>query len=675
MAALGTGLDARPDSTAALAPEPTATIAAPTWFGRNWPVLALGAAAMVIAIVARHVIYPSFSWNRDELTYLWQTDALRGGHIFTTGGGAPQFYWPWLAGLRGDVFFPQYTVGWPLVLLVVDVIFGSPELALALGAALAVLGTYAFARALTDDRQLALVSGTLMLASPIVVIQGGVYLAYLFSLGLGLFFGAALLTGLRRESRWLLLGAGVILGWVLLTRPYDAVLWGGPLFAYAVFISWRKWGALWRAACWVAIGFVPFVAFTLLYNRRVTGSFTQFPITAKDPLDTFGFGPRRLMPIGQIFDYSIGRAARSVAHNLRTAPAFLVGGWLGAAAAVAGLWLRRRERSTLALLALAAAFPVGYFFFWGNLLSGRAASLSSPIYYVPLYAPACIFVATTVIAAWHRRRGLAVVLCAVVAVATIPYLVSKIGTNHKISAAQQAWKGATRSIQGRAAVIVEHSGPYLMHLNPYSQNVPDLDGKILYAVDSAAANLDLIAAHPDRTPYLERTSDPAFDDPVSYHDAPLPRVSLIPLRVLRGKTVTLRVRVSDPRDELAVVVFLQIGNHVEQRTLATDASAGATYETEWTLAPAASADLTTGTVPLTKRLGTIRIGMGAAATPGDALAQKQVQERFSYRLNADTDQVEVLYPSRKFVRHRRGRTLVREVDRLRELGVEITTNL
>ena len=273
-----------------------------------------------MAILARHLVYPSFSWNRDEATYLWQMDALRGGHIFTTDGGAPQFYWPWLTGFRDGVFFSQYTVGWPLFLLAVDAIFGSPELALAFGAVLAVLGTYAFTRVLTNDRTLALVSATLMLASPIIVIQGGVYLAYLFSLGLGLFFGAALLAGLRRQSRWLFLVCGVLLGWILLTRPFDAVLWGAPLFAYAAVHLVAEMGTLWRAAWWIAVGFTPFVAFTLFYNHRVTGSFTQFPITAKDPLDTFGFGARQLMPIGEIFDYTIGRAVRSVLHNFRTLP-------------------------------------------------------------------------------------------------------------------------------------------------------------------------------------------------------------------------------------------------------------------------------------------------------------------------------------------------------------------
>ena len=572
MSAPGKTLDARPDATVTEPVEPVIARAEPTWFDRNWPLLALGAGAFVVAILARHLIYPSFSWNRDEATYLWQVDALRGGHIFAIDGGAPQFFWPWLTGFRDGVFFSQYTVGWPLFLLGVDAIFGSPELALALGAVLAVLGTYAFTRVLTNDRTLALVAATLMLASPIVVIQSGVYLAYLFALGVGLFFGAAFLAGLRRRSPWLFLVSGVLLGWVLLTRPFDAVLWAAPLFAYAVFISWRKWGTLWRAGCWVAVGFAPFVAFTLFYNHRVSGSFTQFPITAKDPLDTFGFGPRRLMPIGEIFHYSIGRAVRSVLHNFRTLPGFFVAGWIGIAVGVVGLWLRRRDRSTLALVALAVSFPAGYFFFWGSLLSSRAAGISGPIYYLPLYVPACIFLATTLIAAWRRRRGLAVALCLVLAVATIPYLVSKIGVNHKISAAQQPWKDATRSIRDRALVIVADSGPYLMHLNPYSGNQPDLDSRILFAVDRGAEDLDLIAAHTDRTPYLESTTDPGFDDPVAYHDAPVPRVWLTQLQVLHGKTVTLRVRVTNPRDEPAVVVYLRIGQHVEQRTLATDAA-------------------------------------------------------------------------------------------------------
>src|SRR5439155_25567731 len=145
------------------------------------------------------------------------------------------------------------------------------------------------------------------------------------------------------------------------------------------------------------------------------------------------------------------------------------------------------------------------------------------------------------------------------------------------------WKGVTDSIHGKALVIVENSGPYLMHLNPYSFNTPKLDGRILYAVDRRVDNLHLIATHPRRTPFLERTSDPAFDDPVGYHDAPVPTVSLIPLRVLHGRAVTLRLQATS-RGEPVVEAYLRINNHIVRRILATDAKKGDKFETEWTVA-------------------------------------------------------------------------------------------
>jgi hypothetical protein len=672
VAAVGTDVDARPEPDAVRAREPHDTAAEPTWLRRHWPLVALAAGAVAVTLLSRYLIYPAFSWNRDEATYLWQVDALRAGRIFTTDGGAPLFFWPWLTGLRDGAFFSQYTVGWPLVLLAFDVVLGSPVLALALGSVLAVLGTYSFTRELTADRTLALVSATLMLAAPVVVIQGGVYLAYLFSLGLGLYFGAALLAGLRRRSRWLLVVAGLLLGWILLTRPFDAVLWAAPMFAYALIVYWRDRRRWWSGVWWSGVAFAPFVVFTLLYNHRVSGSFTTFPITAKLELDRFGFGPRQLMPVGEIFDYTIGRGVRSVLHNFRTMPPFFVGGWIGVAIATFGVWLRRRDRSTLALLGIAAAFPGGYFFFWGNLLSSRAASLSAPVYYIPLYAPACVFLATVLIWAWRRRRVIGVVLAVVVAVATVPYLVEKIRPNHKISAAQEPWKHATDPIQGRALVIVAASGPYLMHLNPFSRNGPDLDDRILYALDRGAENLDVMGRSPRRTPYLELTTDPLFDDPVAYHDAPIPRVSLIPLSVMNGRSVTFRVQVTNPRRDPVVTTYFRVGRNASRTTISTDPSG--TLTTEWTVAPAGSPEDEAGAIPLTKRVDDIRIGVGSGATPDRALDEQQL-EVFSYRLDRSTGNIELLNPSRKFDAKRTPDGLeVHERTRVRGLDVQVITN-
>ena len=325
MAALGTDVDARPDATPAspeiVVDEPVATGRASGWMRRNWEVLALAVAAIVVALAVQHFVYPAFSWNRDEVTYLWQVDGLSAGKVLMTDGGAPQFFWPWLAGHTGSAFFAQYTVGWPLLLLAVETVFGSPLLSLAFGTVLAVVGTYALARELTGDRSLALLAGVFMLASPVVVIQSGTYLGYLFSLGLGLLFGTALLAGLRRPSTGLLLLAGVLLGWLLLTRPLDAILWAAPFAGYALVVYWRRWRKLAGATVTLAVGFLPFVAVTLLYNRHISGSLTTFPLTAKDPLDTFGFGIRRLMPGAALFSYSGRVAIESTLDNLPRAAA------------------------------------------------------------------------------------------------------------------------------------------------------------------------------------------------------------------------------------------------------------------------------------------------------------------------------------------------------------------
>lgn len=189
--------------------------------------LALGAVA--VALLSHHFLFPAYSWNRDEVVYLWQSDGLRHGMLTTPTGGFPQFFHPWLAGVSGDRFFSQYTLGWPLPLLASQVVFGTAAGALALGAALAVVGTYLLARELLVDRRIALIAGLGMLGSPILVIQSGIYLGYLFTLGLGLLFTTAMVSATRTRRYGRCVFAGFLIGWVFMTRPFDAVLWAGAV--------------------------------------------------------------------------------------------------------------------------------------------------------------------------------------------------------------------------------------------------------------------------------------------------------------------------------------------------------------------------------------------------------------------------------------------------------------
>ena len=148
----------------------------------RWALPALTLTAFAVSLLVQHTIFPALSWNRDEAVYLWHVDVLRAGQLSTTDGGHPDLFQPWLSAARDGTLFSQYTLGWPLVLLAGSVL-GSTDLAVAAGAALAVAGTWALVHELSRDRALATVAALFMLVSPILLVQSGGLLNYLFTLG------------------------------------------------------------------------------------------------------------------------------------------------------------------------------------------------------------------------------------------------------------------------------------------------------------------------------------------------------------------------------------------------------------------------------------------------------------------------------------------------------------
>jgi hypothetical protein len=639
---------------------------------RTGLVVALLVVAAIVSVVVHHVVYPGLSWNRDEVTYLWQVRGLRAGDLLTTAGPAPHFFQPWLTGLRGDQFFSQYTLGWPGVMLVADVLFGSPLMAQVFGTVVAVLGVYVFTREITRDFTLSFVTAVLMLASPMVITQSGVYLGYLFSLGCGLLFGAALFSGLRLRQGWRLVAAGALLGVLFVTRPFDAVVWAAVMGGYAIFTTWREWARQLRALGLVFLGILPFFVLTLLHNHAVTGKFTTFPFTAKEPLDSFGFGYRRLMPRIHGMDYTLVEAVKGTGLSGFYVPQFLVGSYVALLLAGFGLWYRRRDRTTLLLLAMGVAFPIGYFVFWGNRLASGFAYLSGPVYFLPMFVPLCILVATTLLRLWRRRRGLLIALCCVLALATVPFLYDKSRMNHNISAAQVPWKDADARVPDNSLVVVRDSGPYLLHLNPYGINAPDLDGRVLYAVDRNAKTFDLLDRYPDRTPIMEITSNTALDDAIHHPDAVPPRIFLEPITVHAAPAVTFRVQVRNPGGAAATVASIQVGDQADQRVLEPESAGSTTYATEWTVVPSSdAAAVARGGIPVSGR-GVISIYAGLGTDASNAVNGPQEREKFTFRVR--DGEVQVLDPSRKtFITPDGGRNVQRDVAKLGTLHVTVTT--
>jgi hypothetical protein len=298
------------------------------------------------------------------------------------------------------------------------------------------------------------------------------------------------------------------------------------------------------------------------------------------------------------------------------------------------------------LLAVAITFPVGYFFFWGIALSAGFARVSGPIYLIPMFAPLCILVAAALVAAWRARRGLAVGIGVVLVAATAPFLVDRVDLNHSISEAQVPWLDAQEQFHGRSLVFVEDSGPYLIHLDPFSSNAPDLDGRVLYATDRHDENIDLVADHPGRRVYFERTSltiDRTLADP----DLPVPTVTVTPARVEHARSFRVRAHVTSTTDDPVVTVYLKYGAVLDRRTLSTTARRGDEFDTEWLLlAPSTSGPRDPDLLVLPSGTGAVEVGVRTASSPGATPRGRFVFEQAAYR--AHGPDIAMLLPARTY---------------------------
>lgn len=497
----------------------------------RWALPVLGLLAFGVSIAVQQFVYPDLSWNRDEPVYLWHVEVLRAGQLSTTDGGYPDLFQPWLSAARDGELFSQYTLGWPLA-LTLGAILGSPGLAVAGGASMTVVGTGLFVRELLRDRAVATLAAGLMLLSPIVAVQSGTHLNYLFTLGLGLFFLTAIWRGVRLDSRVLLVVAGALLGWIFLTRPFDAAIWGLVGVVPLVVSHRRRILALVGPGLWSTVGLLPIVAFTLAVNRRLTGTFTEFPITVADPLDQYGFGTRRLMPRFDEIEYGKRLAAEGAGRNTWWFPFFLVGAHLGLVVAAVGVWWNRRRPATWILVGLGVAFPLAYVPFFGTFISSLTARLSGPIYYIPAFVPLAVLVAMVLADLLRRRPNRMVLVGLALLAVTVPVTSSRLSVNHDLSAANQPWRESNESIEERALVVTAPGG-YVLFANPFASNGADLDGDVLYAVDNGVEVMELVLEHQDRVAYLQR-ADRSTVELLPNERPQTPDVLLTPMEVLRG---------------------------------------------------------------------------------------------------------------------------------------------
>ncbi|MGO9560385.1 MAG: ArnT family glycosyltransferase [Acidimicrobiales bacterium] len=596
-------------------------------------VLALSCVAAVASYVVYRKLFPLGSGDLDEGVYVFQANMLLHGLVSLPAHRYGEFFRPWLTGQRDGRIFTEFQLGLPAYLAGSQLIFGSMRVGLALLAGLTVLATYGFAYELVRERRVAITASAFLVLSPIFLVHSALVLTYTLSLFGLTAAGWGVLRGCRTGRRRDLLVGGLALGVALLTRPFDVLLFGLPLLVFALYRLHRLppsqgeggWGPLATLAAPILAGLAPFVAATLWYNWQATGSPLAFPNMTADPLNTFGFGTRRLM-IGQsTHRYDFVDALSALKSNAVTIPSWIFGGPVMLGLAAFGLYKLRKSADGALLVVIALAFPLGYLFWWATALSGVGAENGlGPQYYVPSFVALVILAAVGLTRLVERRGWPFAVAGFALLVAVTGYAVPpKISANLRVTRSFQHEQSLIPRGVTDALIFVHPStayNGYLLGEYPFLETSPDLQGRIVFAIDRGASDSTLMREMASRATYMLRQYEPG-------NRLLSPEGSLFAVRTVHADQIVVSIR---PLEVLSgEYARAYISNGVRTWYVVLHPGADGKYPaTAWFVAPESAARGAADAISV-PAAGELTVGVETSSTAAFARPTKQAS-RFSY---------------------------------------------
>ncbi len=598
----------------------------------------LAVLTVAACLLVRRSFFPyGFSGDADEGTYVLQAHLLLNGHLTLPAGSFSGALRPWLTGASGQQVFTQYLPGWPAMLAASQALLGSMMWAPALAAAGWVVAVYALTLELFAERRTATIAAGLLGFSPILLVHGVVYLPYAFTAATLTAALACLLRGMRLSRKTPLVLAGMLSGAALLTRPFDLLLFAVPsLLFLAARRRTRRVDTLGKLG-WVALGGAPFLALLLVFDVTITGHPFLMPLSAADPLNRFGFGSRQIMLGEPTVGYSFSTAVLSLRANLHGMPSWLLGGPVLAVLAALGLVFRKCRPERLLLAGVAAAFPIGYLFWWGTALSAHGAVNGlGPHYYLPAFGPVVILAADTCVRGYALVRerlaggtaqqprfarfalpALALTLVGAV-VLSWTAIDSKISTQRAVNAEYRQAKSLlpTNPPKTKTVVVVAAEPPssFVGRPYPFWNNSSGVDATRLFAADQGPASYQLGLQFPDRQ--LIRLSVPG---PPPYPGLPASPGSTTVLTTATGSALWVHATFTSPATGAVLTGYLTVDHRRQVKMLTQSSISGSVFHLDWLVS---AADLRGGPQYVT-------VGLAQAGGPG-----KPISERWEQRLSA-----------------------------------------
>lgn len=553
---------------------------------RHRLVVAVGAIALVAGLVSLAVsrlVFPHFSTNNDEPVYVFQARLLLDGHLTLPITADTPFFRPWMSGEVGDRLTMVFPPVFPALLALGQAVAGSMRAVIALLAAAGVVLVAALARQLTGDRRAAAIAALLLAACPLFIVQSGLFLSYVLALDLELVAALLLVTGsLRHQLRWFLAG-GAVLGVLFFSRPFDAVLAGVPLVVAGLLVGATGAVEVRRRAGAILAGAVPPVLVSLAYNAQVTGNPLRLPLAAIGGDNDAGFGVRQLSGGTPLVHYTWERALWATQRNLWALPGWVAGGLVVVGLALFGLHRHRRNPWAWALASFAVTIPLGYLFYWGNLLIVSGRRSIGPHYYLALLAPLVVLASIPLAALSRRQRAGGALIVGAVVAGTLYSLLPRLELDQRFVALHNQERHLVDGAHLQNAIVFLPSEPpdgaWMMHPRPSFMNDPDLRQSVLFALDHKGGNFDLVDRYPHRTFYRQLSRIPVGDP--AHHYAPvLWRVS-----PTAARTFSIRTHIVNTGGQAVVTAYLADGTHRYRYALDQHSTAGRAYDVVWTISP------------------------------------------------------------------------------------------
>jgi Dolichyl-phosphate-mannose-protein mannosyltransferase len=571
-------------------------------------VAAVAVAAGVVSLAVSRLVFPHFSTNNDEPVYVFQARLLLDHRLTLPITPDARFFRPWMSGDVGSRLTMVFPPVLPALLALGQAVLGSMRAVLALLAVAAVVLVAAVARLVTNDRRAAAIAALLLASCPLFIVQSGLFLSYVLALDLELGAALLLLVGTRtRRLRWFAAG-GAVLGVLFFSRPFDAVLVGVPLLAAGLFVGSAGAAEIRRRAMFLVVGAAPIMFASFAYNAGVTGSPFRLPLAAIGGNNDAGFGVRRLTTGTPAVPYTWHRALWATQRNLGALPGWVSGGLILLALAAFGLYRFRRSAWAWAWAAVVVTIPLGYLFYWGNLLVASGRRSIGPHYYLALLVPLAVLGSVPLAAFSRRQRAGGAVIVAAVLVGTCLSILPKVQLDRRSVALHNRERRLVDGAHLHNAIVFLPSEPpdgaWLMHPRPSFMNDPELRQPVLFALDHKADNFALVDDHPGRAFYRELSRIPARD--AAHRYAPV----LWRLSPTSARTFSVRTHIVNRDGQTVVTAYLADGTRRYRYCLDQHSTAGRAYDVVWTITPDGVQFVAVGQAP----------GSTAVLLPDDATA-------------------------------------------------------